>query len=52
MAATAGEEELRVPEDMFKDVKFFAVGDIDPQVPPPHPVQGPRGLFHPSPPPR
>ncbi|KAF7245900.1 PAX-interacting protein 1 [Varanus komodoensis] len=24
--------ELKVPEEMFKDVKFFAVGDLDPQV--------------------
>lgn len=27
------EEELKVPEEMFKDVKFFVVGDIDPKVP-------------------
>lgn len=25
-------EELKVPEDMFKDVKFYPVGDLDPQV--------------------
>ncbi|KAM4029229.1 PAX-interacting protein 1 [Anomaloglossus baeobatrachus] len=24
--------ELKVPEDMFKDVKFYPVGDLDPQV--------------------
>lgn len=30
---SADEEELKVPEDMFKDVKFFVVGDIDPKVP-------------------
>ncbi|CAM4597374.1 unnamed protein product, partial [Lepidochelys kempii] len=29
---SAGGEELKVPEEMFKDVKFFAVGDIDPKV--------------------
>ncbi|XP_075068234.1 PAX-interacting protein 1 [Mixophyes fleayi] len=26
------EPELKVPEDMFKDVKFYLVGDLDPQV--------------------
>uniref|UniRef100_A0A8C8VIV0 PAX-interacting protein 1 n=1 Tax=Pelusios castaneus TaxID=367368 RepID=A0A8C8VIV0_9SAUR len=31
MSAADG-EELKVPEEMFKDVKFFAVGDIDPKV--------------------
>lgn len=30
---SADEEELKVPEEMFKDVKFFVVGDIDPKVP-------------------
>ncbi|KAM7123535.1 LOW QUALITY PROTEIN: PAX-interacting protein 1 [Ciconia maguari] len=29
---SADEEELKVPEEMFKDVKFFVVGDIDPKV--------------------
>uniref|UniRef100_A0A8C9F5N1 PAX transactivation activation domain-interacting protein n=1 Tax=Pavo cristatus TaxID=9049 RepID=A0A8C9F5N1_PAVCR len=29
---SADEEELKVPEEMFKDVKFFTVGDIDPKV--------------------
>lgn len=23
-----------VPEDLFREVKYYAVGDIDPQVPP------------------
>uniref|UniRef100_A0A8C5UIL7 PAX interacting protein 1 n=1 Tax=Malurus cyaneus samueli TaxID=2593467 RepID=A0A8C5UIL7_9PASS len=27
-----GAEPLKVPEEMFKDVKFFVVGDIDPKV--------------------
>lgn len=31
-AMSADEEELQVPEEMFKDVKFFVVGDIDPKV--------------------
>lgn len=42
------EEELKVPEEMFKDVKFFVVGDIDPKVPghpfrsfPPYPSSSP-----------
>ncbi|KAE8595680.1 hypothetical protein XENTR_v10015841 [Xenopus tropicalis] len=26
------EEEMKVPEDMFKDVKFYPVGDLDPKV--------------------
>lgn len=30
--ASEEEGELKVPEEMFKDVKFYAVGDIDPQV--------------------
>ncbi|XP_061442183.1 PAX-interacting protein 1 isoform X2 [Rhineura floridana] len=32
MANEEEEGELKVPEEMFKDVKFFAVGDIDPKV--------------------
>uniref|UniRef100_A0A8D0C7E9 PAX-interacting protein 1 n=1 Tax=Salvator merianae TaxID=96440 RepID=A0A8D0C7E9_SALMN len=32
MAKEDEEGELKVPEEMFKDVKFFAVGDIDPKV--------------------
>lgn len=35
---SAEEEELKVPEEMFKDVKFFTVGDIDPKVPPRPPL--------------
>lgn len=35
---SADEEELKVPEEMFKDVKFFTVGDIDPKVPPRPPL--------------
>lgn len=26
------EEELTVPEELFKDVKFYVVGDIDQKV--------------------
>ncbi|KAM9308195.1 PAX-interacting protein 1 [Gastrophryne carolinensis] len=26
------DSEMKVPEDMFKDVKFYLVGDLDPQV--------------------
>lgn len=26
------EEELKVPEELFKDVKFYVVGDIDQKV--------------------
>ncbi|XP_063159441.1 PAX-interacting protein 1 [Candoia aspera] len=32
MAKEEDEGELKVPEEMFKDVKFFVVGDIDPKV--------------------
>lgn len=48
---SADEEELKVPEEMFKDVKFFVVGDIDPKVPghpPPRPF--PQLLLAPPPP--
>lgn len=31
--AKEDEGEPKVPEEMFKDVKFYAVGDIDPKVP-------------------
>lgn len=26
------EEELKVPDELFKDVKFYVVGDIDQKV--------------------
>lgn len=32
----------RVPEEMFKEVKYYAVGDLDPQVPRLHPAASPR----------
>lgn len=51
--ASEEEGELKVPEEMFKDVKFYAVGDIDPQVtsrgradPPPSPGPRRRPLIH------
>lgn len=33
MSKEEDQEVLKVPEEMFKDVKFFVVGDIDPKVP-------------------
>lgn len=33
MAKEEDKGEMKVPEEMFKDVKFFAVGDIDSKVP-------------------
>lgn len=32
MAKEDDKGEMKVPEEMFKDVKFFVVGDIDPKV--------------------
>ena len=32
-AATMSDQAPKVPEEMFREVKYYAVGDIDPQVP-------------------
>lgn len=37
-AAIMSEPAPEVPEDLFREVKYYAVGDIDPQV---RPVRGP-----------
>ena len=47
-AATMSDQAPKVPEEMFKEVKYYAVGDIDPQVPrrprPAPRVPGPSSL--------
>lgn len=50
-AATMSDPAPQVPEEMFKEVKYYAVGDIDPQVPhrPRPPARRPRPRPGPAP---